>query len=302
MSRGRHEAFLNLYDENDFLIFQTWDSFDVVSSDTDLDGIEDDIDGTFNGEFTDMSEVFSAEFTDQHIGGSTHGTILIPGDNDVSVYDDPANGLILSASGGAGFSLVQLCGPVNTDIINVVLTAGDEITAACGSLTAEVVSGPVELQIGVNVEVTIPAGGKAFIEQLPGSLVSITNLSGPGGPEIVVEDETGPMPIGPDDPPLVAEVDDGLPAAPQDLIGRAKRSKVNLRWPPVDGANSYDVFRSTMSGGPYEMVGSVTGNVFIDSGLPIGTTWYYVVQSVNGIGNSENSNEVPVTGTARRRR
>ena len=273
-----------------------------VPVDADGDGIHDGIDGTFNGAFTDESGVFSDNFTDQHLGGTTRGSIFLRGDNAVTVSDDPLVGVVLAANGGAGLSLVQMCGPLNTDIFNVVLTDGDESSQTCGSLTSDVLSGPVTITVGVNVNIIVPAGAKAFMEQLPGALVSINNLSGTGGPDIVVEEDGVPTAVGPDDPPLVAVVDDGLPDAPDDVFGRAKRGKVNLTWTPVDDVDSYDVFRALQSGGPYDLVGSVGGNVFVDTGLVTGETYYYVVQSVAGGNSSANSNEVELLIPAGRRR
>ena len=91
------------------------------------------------------------------------------------------------------------------------------------------------------------------------------------------------------------------PMFPVDLIARAKPGKVNLLWTPVE-ADSYDVFRSSQSSGPYDLIGSVDGNVFVDTAVTTGETYFYVVQAVTGIGNSENSNEVEVLVPAGRRR
>ena len=138
------------------------------------------------------------------------------------------------------------------------------------------------------------------MDVLPGSILSIDNLGEPGGPEIVIEDNGVVTNLGPVEIPFMTILE-VLPDAPNNLVARAKRGKVNLQWTPVE-ADSYDIFRAGQSGGPYDLIGSVNGNVFVDTGLTTGETYFYAVQAVTGIGNSENSNEVEVLVPAGRRR
>lgn len=86
-----------------------------------------------------------------------------------------------------------------------------------------------------------------------------------------------------------------------DVYGRGKGTKVNLTW-TANGADSYDVFRSDDSGGPYDLRGNTTGNVFVDSPVVAGETYYYVVQGVFGGENSADSNEAEVIVPAGRGR
>ena len=60
------------------------------------------------------------------------------------------------------------------------------------------------------------------------------------------------------------------------------------------GATSYNVGRSTTSGGPYTTVASPTGSA-PDTGVTNGTTYYYVVAAVNTAGTSANSSQVSAT-------
>jgi hypothetical protein len=72
-----------------------------------------------------------------------------------------------------------------------------------------------------------------------------------------------------------------------------------LRWnPPLPKPGvtvaSYNVFRSVQSGGPYDPIASgITGLTYTDHDVHRGKTYYYVVSSVNTIGEeSRRSGEV----------
>jgi len=79
-----------------------------------------------------------------------------------------------------------------------------------------------------------------------------------------------------------------------DLSARAKDSIVGISWTPVPSASAYNVFRSTVQGGPYTLIAAghvTTYAVYADSGLTNGVLYYYVVTSlINGV-ESLNSNE-----------
>jgi hypothetical protein len=86
------------------------------------------------------------------------------------------------------------------------------------------------------------------------------------------------------------------PPAPTNLVATAGNAQVSLTWSASSGAASYNVKRSTTSGGPYTIIATgVTAASYTDSGLVNGTTYYYVVSAVNGNGESANSNEASAT-------
>jgi hypothetical protein len=88
------------------------------------------------------------------------------------------------------------------------------------------------------------------------------------------------------------------PAIPSGVTGTPGDKSALLQWNPVSCAGSYNVMRSTTSGGPYTLIASPTGPPFVDSGLTNGTKYYYVVQSSSPSGTSGNSTQVTVTPAA----
>jgi hypothetical protein len=71
------------------------------------------------------------------------------------------------------------------------------------------------------------------------------------------------------------------PPAPAGLAASAvSSSQINLTWGSVSGAVAYDVFRSTVSGGPYTQIATVGTTAYSNTGLAAGTTYYYVVKAL----------------------
>jgi pectate lyase/pectin methylesterase-like acyl-CoA thioesterase len=69
-------------------------------------------------------------------------------------------------------------------------------------------------------------------------------------------------------------------------------NQVDLRWTSVPGADKYTVSRSTVSGGSYETISSVSGTSFSDKTAVNGKTYYYVVIASNKKVTSMISNQV----------
>ncbi|HVR84927.1 MAG TPA: LamG-like jellyroll fold domain-containing protein [Planctomycetota bacterium] len=87
------------------------------------------------------------------------------------------------------------------------------------------------------------------------------------------------------------------PAAPTNLTAVAGPDRATLSWTAVPNATSYEVLRSTVSGGPYTSITptGVTTPTFVDTGVTAGTTYYYVVVALTGVLTSDDSNEASCT-------
>lgn len=76
---------------------------------------------------------------------------------------------------------------------------------------------------------------------------------------------------------------------PVGLAARAAPGVISLDWKGKSHwqFGSYSVHRSTTSGGPYTQIASnVTATAFIDSSVTAGTTYYYVVKTVDSAGTA----------------
>ncbi len=86
------------------------------------------------------------------------------------------------------------------------------------------------------------------------------------------------------------------PAAPTGLTRTITTGKVTLSWTGVAGVTSYNIRRSTTSGGPYSVVaGGVSLAPYNDTSVVDGTAYYYVVTALGPGGESALS--TAVTGT-----
>jgi fibronectin type 3 domain-containing protein len=91
-----------------------------------------------------------------------------------------------------------------------------------------------------------------------------------------------------------------VPAAPTGVTATAGVSQVALGWTASSGATSYNVYRSTSSGGEgtTAYVSGLTGTSYTDTGVTAGTTYYYTVAAANSAGTSAQSSQVSAAPTS----
>jgi autotransporter-associated beta strand protein len=78
-------------------------------------------------------------------------------------------------------------------------------------------------------------------------------------------------------------------SAPGSFTGLFNGANVVLNWSSAPGAVGYIIRRETNSASPFTYVQNITETTFTDSGLNVGTTYYYQVSAVNAAGISTNS-------------
>jgi hypothetical protein len=92
-------------------------------------------------------------------------------------------------------------------------------------------------------------------------------------------------------------VEEAAVPAPNRLRAEAGNGRVALSWPPVSLATAYQVYRSTVSGGPYTLLaGGLTNLWWLDTNVVNGTTYYYVV-SARAAGRAESANSPEASAT-----
>jgi len=101
--------------------------------------------------------------------------------------------------------------------------------------------------------------------------------------------------------PIDAPIEFDAPTPPADLAAFANAVSIQLNWaantePDVTG---YDIFRSDVSGGPYNTIGrDVAATSFVDNTVNAGKEYFYVIKAVDhSVNHSLFSNEVSAIAT-----
>ncbi|HEV2692699.1 MAG TPA: polysaccharide lyase family protein [Verrucomicrobiae bacterium] len=94
-----------------------------------------------------------------------------------------------------------------------------------------------------------------------------------------------------------------IPPPPTNIVAYPGNNANLVCWPVTPGASSYNILRTTTSGSGYVsvtngVIGPVCGSAWnnatwLDTNTVNGTTYYYVVRSINTVGSSTNSAESP---------
>jgi hypothetical protein len=145
---------------------------DASDPDDDYDGLADNID---SNPFS-----FSADFSDVALGGTTFGEVLSTGGVSVQVTEEPnPAGVRIVAGGPVVPAAVRVCGVAILD-----LDSGDETRVTCGSVTIEVVVGPVEASFG-SLQAALPTDTATTVVELAPSVFEVTNSAGSSASIIV---------------------------------------------------------------------------------------------------------------------
>jgi len=88
----------------------------------------------------------------------------------------------------------------------------------------------------------------------------------------------------------------GSPPSQPTISASSTAGNLTLNWSAVSGALTYNVKRSTSSGGPYTTIFTGLNNtVYADNSVVNGLTYYYVVSGQNDCGEGPNSTEASAT-------
>jgi fibronectin type 3 domain-containing protein len=185
--------------------------------------------------------------------------------------------------------------PVNTlDVVSG--SSGNSSSANSGSAMTTV---PNELIVGANTVFTgNQAPGSSFTTRIittPDSDLAEDRIVAATGTYSATATLTSSGPWVMQMATFKAAGSSGAPTAPVGLTATPGNTQVVLSWSASSGATSYNVKRSTVSGGPYGAVGSSTSTSYTDTTVSNGTIYYYVVTAVSALGESGNSNQASAT-------
>ncbi len=94
----------------------------------------------------------------------------------------------------------------------------------------------------------------------------------------------------------IAALVDLVPAVPLGVTATPRTGRIDLSWAASQGAQSYAVKRSLVSGGPYTVLADgLTSPAYADTAVVNGTPYYYVVSATNAKGESADSPEAVAT-------
>jgi len=177
--------------------------------------------------------------------------------------------------------------------VGVVLSAPTNLTATGGVASATLNWNGVTGAIGYNVSSSLTSGGPytLVVTNVSGTNYVNTNIvSGTTYYYVVTALNTNGESM---NSPEASAVPTGAPPIPTGLGANPDNTVVHLGWTASAGATGYNVLRSLTSGIGYVTVATNWSSItYDDTGLTNGTTYYYVVESVNALGHSANSAEV----------
>ena len=140
--------------------------------DSDNDGISNNVDTQPN--------TFSNNFSDQGIGGVTAGAITSRGGQELSVTEAPSPGgvrILADSSGSGNNAKISACAGAAT----YTLSAGKEIIVTCGSVTTQVIQGPVHTDlVGTDFTMSLDIPTGFIVTFIPETATVIADQNNPG--------------------------------------------------------------------------------------------------------------------------
>ena len=91
-----------------------------------------------------------------------------------------------------------------------------------------------------------------------------------------------------------------VPSAPIGVSATGGTKQISLSWATASGATSYNIYYATTSGVTTASGTKITGatSPYVQTGLPDGTAYYYIITAVNNSGESTASAQVTATTAA----
>ncbi|MEI6074002.1 MAG: LamG-like jellyroll fold domain-containing protein [Verrucomicrobiota bacterium] len=177
--------------------------------------------------------------------------------------------------------------------VGLVLSAPTNLTATAGVASASLRWNGLTGATGYNVRSSLTSGGPYTLVAInvSGTNYVQTNIvSGTTYYFVVTALNTNGESM---NSPEASAVPTGAPPVPTGLGANSDNTVIHLAWISSSGAAGYNVFRSLTSGSNYvQFATNWPATSCDDMGLVNGTTYYYVVQSVNALGHSANSLEI----------
>jgi len=198
------------------------------------------------------------------VGASGEG----PVSGEAIATPSPSSGFALSASPSTVSAPPNASAQTTVNVIGSngfsgIVTLG--VTGLPAGVTASyaptTVTGSGSSTLTLNVGASVPAGSYPL---------TITGSSG------AINASTG----------LTLNVSSSILPPPTNVTAGGGNTQVFLNWSAVQGAQSYNIRRSTHSNGPFDVVGNTTNLAFTDPGLSNGTRYYYAITTLNGSGES----------------
>jgi hypothetical protein len=161
--------------------------------------------------------------------------------------------------------------------------------------TAPTVNPAVSVSISPTSAAMLTNGTQQFTATISGATNTAVTWSASGGTVSSHGFYTAPNITGTFTVKATSAADNTKSASATVTVSAPVQHTVTLAWASTASVAGYNVYRSTVSGGPYTQINTAldASTNYVDSTVQSGTTYFYVVTSVDGSGaQSAFSNQV----------